>query len=274
MILPHLLLAAALAAPPPPPVLPKRFPATLQGYDVASLYGAWSYAVPRAKGEITREALAEPPKVAGYQPRGRLLQMEGVDYDLGPDAASDIHRLCPADKPEERSGCITVLRWAVIPHTAWGDGPLNQWLQRNFDPAKLVRLLKARGIAPSDVYGLQARLAFQAMADPRPELKRLLEVRQIDSRTCSALAQATEQLEGRKVELSLDLQATGTTDTYPAPINPHAYRWEYRWSFVNDGWAGLSGTGATSLAGQLAQPFTAAAEACGINSPEARVSAG
>jgi hypothetical protein len=201
--------------------------------------------------------------------------MQGIDYDLGPDAASDIHRLCPADAQQEISGCITVLRWAVIPHTAYGDGPLAQWMARVFDPAKAVRLLRARGIRPgSDSYLPEARDALMAVADPTPELKRLLEVRQVDSRTCPALALATEKLEGRKLAITLDLAATGASDTWPNPINPHAYSWTYRWSFVNDGRAGLSGEGKSSLAGQLAQPFKEAAEGCGINTPVSKVTAG
>jgi hypothetical protein len=111
------------------------------------------------------------------------------------------------------------------------------------------------------------------MADPTPELKRLLEVRQIDSRSCPALAQATEQLEGRKIEMTVDLPATGASDSYPAPVNPHAYTWTYRLFLINDGGTELGGQGGTSLSAQLAQPFRDAAVVCGIRGPVQKVSA-
>lgn len=267
-------LLFVLAAPPPPPVLPDRFPDKLDGYDIASLYGAWSYSVPRAKGDLTRAALDKAPALEGYQAQGRLLEMQGIDYDLGPDTYSDVYRLCPQDVAKDRTECITVLRYAVIPPTAWGDGPLRQWMERNFDPIKLVRQLKAFKISPTALYDPTARAVLAIFADPRPELKRLLEVRQVDSRTCPLLANATEKLEGRTVALTLDLRGTGASDAYPPPVNPHAYSWSYKWSFTNDGFAGLSGEGRGSLAGQLAEPLREAATACGIDRPESVVSAG
>jgi hypothetical protein len=255
-------------------MFPEQFPTTLEGYNMQALYGEWSYAVPRAKGDITSKALAQPPTLIGFQPRGRLLEMVGIDYDLGPDAASDIYRMCSADTPGKRSNCITVLRFAAIPQTTWGGGPLTQWLERNFNPVKLVSILKARGIPPqADSYQPQTQLALLAMADPTPELKRLLEVRQIDSRSCPALAQATEQLEGRKIEMTVDLPATGASDSYPAPVNPHAYTWTYRLFLINDGGTELGGQGGTSLSAQLAQPFRDAAVVCGIRGPVQKVSA-
>jgi hypothetical protein len=265
MLSPLLFAALVVSAPPPPAQRPASVPETVDGYSMDVLVGRWSYYVASRKGPVTRKALQAPPSIPGFRAAGRLLEMEGLDSDYGAVSASDVTRLCPLEgRQGDPNQCITVLRWAAVPDETYTDSALGKWTTSAFRSKPLVDVLKSRGVKPTaDLWSQDLASAFAQIADTDAKLTQLLEIRQVDSRSCTQLATAIADLEGSTLSLTFDLPDVGT-DASIEPPRPHAFRWNYRWLLRSEGGTRIEGS-ANSLAERLAKPLLEAAHDCGID---------
>lgn len=261
------LVSPAIAQGPPPPVrMPEAFQAPVEGYNMATPYQLWRGHIERQRGPVTEAALAEAAVLDDRRRVGRPLFTAGFNNDFGRYASVDVQVFCtrmPVYPDRDRGDCSYLYRRADIPLGPSYRDPNNAfdlWLQENFDPALVVRNLRAAGLSPGDDLWMENREAmFEGAPSPRAMLAGHLRIVRVDSRECPALREAVEAVEQARLDWTLDLFAVGEDERGRFP-GPHAITATYTLNVLIEGQQlTLTGDGALQ---PLLGPVLQAASRC------------
>lgn len=252
--------------PPPPVRVPEAFQTPVEGYSMATPYQLWRGYIERQRGTVTEQALAEAAVLDDRRRIGRPLFTAGFNNDFGRYASVDVQVFCthvPVHPDRDRGECNYLYRRADIPLGPSYRDPNNafdRWLQENFDPALVVRNLRAAGLSPGDDLWMENRDAmFDGAPSPRAMLAEHLQIVRIDSRECPALREAVEGVERARLDWTLDLFAVGE-DERGRPPGPRAITATYTLNVLIDGQR-LTMTGDSALQ-PLLGPVIRAASSC------------
>lgn len=244
---------SAVAAQPVPPVfVPAEFQGDHDGYDMAVPYQRWRMWIEAQKGPVTEQALAEPAVIEGLHRIGQPLFTVAFHNDFGRAASGDVQVFCtvvPVYPARDRGECSYLYRRADVPIAASYRGDPNAfdvWMRENFDPALIVRNLRAAEAPPSANLWMQGERMFDGAPSPAPMLTENLRIVRVDSRDCPAFQTAVEAVERRTLDWTLDLFAVGEDQPLIAP-RPHAGRTTYTLNAWVDG-HGVTLTGGPVLA--------------------------
>lgn len=267
------LLTAMCAATPglaqgpiPPVQVPEQFREPVDGYGMMTPYQLWRMWIEREKGPVTEQALAQPDVLEGRQRVGRPLITAAFNNDFGRYATADVQVYCtvmPVYPDRNRGECSYLFRWAEVPIQVSYREPANAmdvWMRAHFDPALIVRNLRAADVAPdADLWRVSREAMFEGAASPRPMLTEHLRIGRVDSRECPAFRAAVEAVERARPDWTLDLFAVGGDTPFRVP-GPHALTAIYTLNTLVDGQS-LTLTGDSALEA-LAGPVVRAAYDC------------
>lgn len=226
--------------PPPPPRLPDGIPAVHEGYDMVVPYRRWGMWIETQKGPVTEQALVAPDTVEGRHLVGGPLFTVAFHNDSGRAASGEVRVYCtlmPVYPDPDRGDCSYLYRRADVPVSfSYGAAPnaVDVWMRENFDPALVVRNLRAAGVAPgADVWTMRQDL-FAGAPSPQPMLTENRHVVRVDSRDCPAFKTAIDAVERGRLDWTVDLFAVGEDLPMPPP-RPHAGRTFYTLNAWIDG---------------------------------------
>lgn len=261
------LVSPAIAQGPPPPVrVPEAFQTPVEGYGMITPYQMWRFHIEQEKGPVTEQALAQAEVLDGRQRVGKPVFTAAFNNDFGRYASVDLQVFCtrtPVYPDRDRGECSYLYRQAGVPLGPGYRDPGNafdDWMVENFDPALVVRNLRAAGIAPgADLWRENGDVLFDGAASPRQMLAEHLQIIRVDSRECPALRNAVEAVERARLDWTLDLFAVGEDEPFRFP-GPHAATATY----TLNAWVGgqpltLTGDGALQ---SLLGPVLRAAHGC------------
>ncbi len=268
------LLLAALPAPalaqfgaPPPPIpSPPEFDQPIDGYDMRTPYQLWRYQIEAQKGAAADDLLAAPETIAGERLAGAPLLRVTSHNDFGHYMTLQIQAYCTPMGAYgfDPATCHYVLRRAFVPAEVAGygaDPALSQWMRQAFDAPALAKHFHELGLAPNTDWWFADRAAmFSAMPSAVPMLKAHATIVRLDSRDCPAMAKAIGDVDGARLDQSIDLMAVGPDRKLEAPA-PHATRAIYALRTNLDG-GPLTLEGAAPALRSLVGPILDAADAC------------
>lgn len=266
VVLLGLPVGAAAQGPPPPIRVPEQFQAPVEGYSMVVPYQLWRNWIERQKGPVTEQALAQADTFDGRERVGGPLIAVAYHNDYGRFANADVQVYCtirPVYPDRNRGECSYLYRRAEVPISPSyleTSNALDVWMRANFDPALIVRNLRAAGVAPGvDLWGENKETIFDDAPSPQALLTEHLRIVRVDSRECPAFAAAVEALERARPDWILDLFAVGSDDPSRYP-GPHATTATYKLNTRIDGqMITISGDGALE---PLLRPVTQAAYGC------------
>ena len=266
------LIASALtiqaSAQEPAARVPEELREPVEGYTLAVPYQKWAQWIERQTGDALKIALSALPEIEGSRPIGKPFLDFAHHGDDGAYAMGDIRVFCPLDSDwlSDTESCHYLYRRAGLrPGAATlgsPDAPDLRWMRENFDPARVVAVLRAEGVAPgAELWPFPNAVLFAGHPSAVPMLVERVEMISIDSRQCLALHEAVRSLDKGRLTLRTDLWAVGDTRTPPPPMVIHGSRLSYTLQFGDHGRAvTLSGSGYGR--DPLVAPLLEAADAC------------
>lgn len=262
--------SAATAAPPPPPPPPPGIREPIEGYDLEIPWTLWNMWVDERRGPVLDALLEAPEVVAGDESFGPpVINVTKTGFH-GRFATADVRVYCRkgTDWSEGRRGCHYRLRFADVPLQAWGypppDNPLAVWTRESFDPAALVKGLRAAGIGPeANFRSIDRARLFASLPSPDAILRANTAIEVVDSRDCPALRRGLEALDSRTFSGRLDMHQVGRDTRWRPPEYVEEPAISYTLRIGAHGtysWTEITGAGTTLE--RLVEPILAAGRAC------------